>query len=198
MNEPNAIPCPSVYQLRIVLRGISPLVWRRLLVPDEATLADLHEGIQTSFGWSGESLHRFVVHGREYAADPRSWSSGDARTFALEDLGLRVGERFVYEYDLGDRWVHDLRVEALAEAESGKRYPRCTGGRRAAPPEGCGGAWAYLTWEDEMRSRLVWALGDPSELEDGELVELCRWLVRDRFDRRAVNRRLVRSGGGGS
>jgi hypothetical protein len=198
MNEPNAVPSLSVYQLRIVLRGISPLVWRRLLVPAEATLTDLHEALRTSFGWSGESFHRFLVHGHEYAADHRSWSSHDARAVGLGDLGLRVGERFVYEYDFGDGWVHDVRVERFAEAEPGKRYPRCTAGRRAAPPEGCGGAWAYLAWEDEVRSRLVWTLGDPSELEDHELVELCRWLVRDRFDRRAVHRRLARSGGGGS
>jgi hypothetical protein len=61
MSEPNDVPPPSVYHLRVVLRGISPLVWRRLLVPAESTLADLHEILQTSFGWSGESLHRFLV-----------------------------------------------------------------------------------------------------------------------------------------
>src|SRR5437764_1253257 len=133
MSEPNDVPPPSVYQLRVVLRGISPLVWRRLLVPAESTLADLHEILQTSFGWSGESLHRFLVHGREYAADSRSWSSHDARAVRLCDLGLRVGERFVYEYDLGDRWAHDVRVERHAEAQPATRYPRCTGGRRAAP-----------------------------------------------------------------
>ncbi len=165
-------------------------MWRRLLVAAESTLHDLHAAIQASFGWSGESRHRFLVHRSEFTADTESWSSRDARAVRLRDLGLRVGERFVYEYDLGDDWVHDLRVERLAEAQHGARYPHCTGGGRSAPPEGCGGAWAYLVWEDEVRSRLVWALGDLSDLEDHELVEVCRWLVRDRFDRRAVNRRL--------
>ena len=186
-NDPSSLP---VYQLRIVLRGISPLVWRRLVVPVNSTLADLHEAIQTAFGWSGESRHRFLVHRREYAADP-SWSAYDASAVRMRDLELRAGERFVYQYDLGDDWVHDVRVERLAEPQHGARYPRCTGGRRAAPPEGCGGAWAYVSWVDEVRARLVWTLGDLGELEDEELVEVCRWLVRDRFDRRAVNRRLA-------
>jgi hypothetical protein len=33
---------PSIYQLRIVLRGISPLIWRRLFVYSDTTLAQLH------------------------------------------------------------------------------------------------------------------------------------------------------------
>ena len=46
--------------------GISPLIWRRLLVPGETTLAGLHAVVQTVFGWGGEHLHRFVIHGTEY------------------------------------------------------------------------------------------------------------------------------------
>ena len=57
---------------------------------------------------------------------------------------MRAGERFVYEYDFIDDWRHDIRVEQLACAEPGRRYPVCTGGRRAGPPEDCGGPWAFL------------------------------------------------------
>jgi hypothetical protein len=55
-----------VYRLRIMVAGISPLIWRRLLVPGETTLAELHAVVQTVFGWGGEHLHRFVIHGTEY------------------------------------------------------------------------------------------------------------------------------------
>src|SRR5919199_3374931 len=138
MSEPSDSLAPSVYQLRIVLQGISPLVWRRLLVPSETTLADFHETVQTSFGWSGESRHRFLVHRREYAADSPPWSSHEARAVRLGDLGLRESERFVYEYDLGDRWIHDVRVERLVGTEP-RRHPHCTGRRPARPPQGWGG-----------------------------------------------------------
>src|SRR5436190_15292165 len=125
MNEPNAAPSPSVYQLRIVLRGISPLAWRRLLAPAEATLADLHEVLQTTFGWSGEGSHRFLVHGREYAADPRSWSSQDAHAVVLRDLGLREGERFVYEY-----WFEPhFAIEIGFGISQHPRVPATRGGR---------------------------------------------------------------------
>ena len=62
-STPDLPASPSLYQLRVVLHGISPLIWRRLLVPATATIAELHAVLQTAFGWSGEHLHRFVIHG---------------------------------------------------------------------------------------------------------------------------------------
>jgi len=56
----------AIYQLRLVLTGISPIIWRRLLVSSETTIAQLHQYIQVSFNWSGEHLHRFRVHGKDY------------------------------------------------------------------------------------------------------------------------------------
>ena len=63
--RPSAL-VPSVYQLRVVVRGVSPLIWRRLLIPADTTIAGLHAVLQIAFGWNGDHLHRFVVHGREY------------------------------------------------------------------------------------------------------------------------------------
>jgi hypothetical protein len=59
MPESDPSPVPVVYQVRVVVAGISPLIWRRLLVSAEATIADLHAILQTAFGWSGEHLHHF-------------------------------------------------------------------------------------------------------------------------------------------
>src|SRR5947209_15549346 len=64
MPEPPSVPALLVYQRRVVLRGISPLIWRRLLVRSESTVADVHRTLQVAFGWSDEHLHRFVIHGR--------------------------------------------------------------------------------------------------------------------------------------
>ena len=59
-------PLPSVYQLRVVVRGVSPLIWRRLLIPADTTIDGLHAVLQVAFGWTGTHLHRSVVQGREY------------------------------------------------------------------------------------------------------------------------------------
>jgi len=199
MPEPAEAAAPAVYQLRVVLRAISPLIWRRLLVPAKDSIADLHAALQIAFGWDGTHLHRFVIHGREYGSD--RWQ--DPREVRLADLGLRVGERFVYEYDFIDDWRHDLRLEAVLAAQPARRYPVLTGGRRCAPPENCGGAWAFLERRQqhsplellELFGELLDAdpdqpiaeiLGDRYE----QLVESCRWALIDRFDRRATNRQL--------
>src|SRR5438552_9543414 len=97
MPEPPTNPEPVVYQLRVVLRGVSPLIWRRLLVRSDSSIADLHATLQLTFGWSDEHLNRLVVHGREYGvAHPGGlWFRDDPEEVQLADLGLRVGERFL-------------------------------------------------------------------------------------------------------
>ena len=146
MPEPPTNPEPVVYQLRVVLRSVSPLIWRRLLVRSDSTIADLHATFQLALGWSDEHLNRFVIHGREYGV----WHEGglcfrdNPRHVRLANLGLRVRERFLYEYDFTDGWQHDVRVEQILPLEPGQYYPVCIGGRRAAPPEDCGGPWAFL------------------------------------------------------
>jgi len=147
MSSTPAVPAiPSVYQLRVVLHGISPLIWRRLLVPATATIAELHTILQTAFGWHGEHLHRLVIHGTEYGI---AYVGGpgfrdNARTVRLDELGLRLGERFTYEYNFTAGWQADLRVEQIQPSAPARGYPRCVGGRWAGPPEDWGGPWAFV------------------------------------------------------
>lgn len=136
----------SVYQLRVVLNGISPLIWRRLVVSAGTTIAELHAVLQTAFGWSGEHLHRFVIHGREYGISSAGGPGfrDDARQVRLGELGLRLGERFSYEYNYCAVWEVHLRVEEILPSQPGPAYPRCVGGRRAGPPEDWGGPWEFV------------------------------------------------------
>jgi Plasmid pRiA4b ORF-3-like protein len=195
-----------VHQLRVVLRAVSPLIWRRVLIRSDATIADLHMTLQTALGWTDEHLNRFVIHGREYGVshDGGIGFRDDPQQLHLADLGLRVGERFVYEYDFTDGWQHDLRVERVLQLDPRRRYPVCIGGRRAVPPEDCGGPWAFLELRQRysivsiadqlmelVERRLV--IGGEAFVHDHyeDVIRLLRWLEIDRFDRRAVNLRLA-------
>jgi hypothetical protein len=117
----------QIYQLRAVLRGISSLVRRRLLVRGDSTVAQLHEVLQIAVGWADEHLNRFEIRGREYAVyrDGGGMLGIDAMHVRLCDVKLRRLERFVYEYDFGDSWIHDLRLETTLPINPRKVYPMC-------------------------------------------------------------------------
>jgi hypothetical protein len=142
---------PNVYQFRVVVQGISPLIWRRLLIRSDMSLATLHTTVQIVFAWSDVHLHSFRIHGKEYgSARPGGPGfDGDARHMPLAALRLHRGERFSYVYNFIDHWVCDLRLEARLPVDPRRRYPVCTGGKRAALPEDCGGTWAYLQQVDQ-------------------------------------------------
>ena len=198
-------PAPSVYQLRVVVRGVSPLIWRRPLIPADTTVAELHAVLQTAFGWGGEHLHRFVIHGVEYGI---SYAGGggfrdDPHRVHVAELGLRPTERFVYDYDFTDSWRLDLRLEQILAAGAGRVYPRCTGGRRAGPPEGCGGVWAFLEQTQPHHvlaaairtAEILSMLLDEEATRIGEhrdeLAGLLPLLGMNQFDRRTLNRALA-------
>ncbi len=121
-------PLPSIDQLRIVLRGISPLIWRRLLVYSDTTLAQLHDILQLVFDWSGEHLHEFHIYGRDYGSN-----GADTRSVRLSDFRLHPGERFRYVYDFGAYWQCDVRLESTLPVDNNRFYPVCIGGKGPAP-----------------------------------------------------------------
>src|SRR5512144_1623882 len=99
-------PLPPVYQLKVWLLGISPMIWRRLLVRSDSTIADLHYTIQIAMGWTDTHLHRFRIHGQDYGvAHPGGIAfTDDPAQVRLADFGFRPRERFLYEYDFHDLW----------------------------------------------------------------------------------------------
>src|SRR5436305_1624808 len=111
MNADSPPVAIQVYQLKVVLRDCSPLIWRRLLVTSDTSIAQLHAILQVTMGWEDLHLHRFRIHGKEYGIyrEGGIWFDDNPQQIILADFKLRPGERFVYEYDMGDFWQHDLR-----------------------------------------------------------------------------------------
>lgn len=190
---------PIVYQLKVVLQNISPMIWRRLLIQSENTIADLHYVIQIAMGWNDEHLHQFFTHGKRYGV----YHSGgilfneNPHQVKLSDFRFRQDEKFLYEYDLGDHWQHEIRVEAILPFDDKQYYLVCTGGKRATPPEDCGGAWNYMERQQTVPVQAIELFSEMFANDSAlvadyveELQALSPWLNLEHFDRRAVNRRL--------
>lgn len=190
----------EIYELRITLRGTKPPIWRRVAVEADVTLAELHEIVQIAMGWLDGHLHQFrmkikVVPPRPAEIARIAQSGGweglearlrderifcdlcfdgmdgeDERQVRLSELCPKVKDKLLYDYDFGDGWEHSVEVTKMRPPKDGVRYPTCLAGKRACPPEDCGGVWGYYD--------MLAALADPKHLEHEHYSE---WLGGD-FD----------------
>jgi hypothetical protein len=191
----------EVFQLKIVLEESKPPIWRRVLVPADVKLPDLHGVIQLAMGWQDTHLYHFMVGTRQdelrFYGDPQTldidlWQLGEGRFIndlrvPLDHLLVNEKDWIRYEYDFGDGWIHRLTLEKiLVQPLREARMPRCIAGRRACPPEDIGGVPGYEQALD--------VLADSSHPEHQELRE---WLggsfESELFDREVVNAELLDS-----
>jgi len=176
----------EVYQLKVTLDGITPLIWRRLQVPASVSLKKLHGVLQTAMGWENSHLHQFEARDEIFGdPDPEFGADNiDEARVRLDKVLIRVKDTMHYEYDFGDGWRHKIVLEEIDKAGEGAIVPVCTGGARACPPEDCGGVPGY--------KRCLRVLGNPSHPEHDEMLE---WvggaLDPEHFDIAMVNTLLA-------
>lgn len=160
-------------QFKIHLRDIKkPPVWRRIAIPGDFTFRDLHNAIQTAFGWWNEHLYQFQRHpfdGGWSVSEPNKedddWfdATEDSRRTLVGAFIQRMKlTKFVYVYDFGDSWVHDITVEKI-DNRAELVHPVCLAGKGACPPEDCGGPWGYAALKEEM---------DKDEINEFDLEEV--------------------------
>ena len=174
----------SVYELKVTLLHSRPPIWRRLQVESDATLERIHLVLQIVMGWTDSHMHGFRVPEAGQRGARRRFlpiEDADEETTRLADVLRRPKDRFVYDYDFGDGWEHEVVLEAIVSRSAGARYPHLLAGRRACPPDDVGGIPGY--------NRFLLAIGDPNHPDHDEMVE---WGGDDfdpaRFDVQAVNR----------
>lgn len=161
-----------VYQFKITLRGVKPPVWRRVRVPETYTFWDLHVAVQDAMGWFDCHLHLFEVvdpstglnveigipeKESDESGEIPGWEVKIADYFSMENRSA------AYVYDFGDNWEHRVELEKILPREKNVAYPTCVDGKRACPPEDCGGVLGY---EDFLR-----AIRNPKHKEHEEMLE---------------------------
>ncbi|MBE0478992.1 plasmid pRiA4b ORF-3 family protein [Candidatus Aerophobetes bacterium] len=165
-----------VYQFKITLKDIKPLIWRRIQVPETYTFWDLHVAIQDAMGWLDYHLHEFEMAHPSSKSGVRigipdedfgqdiipAWNEKIAKYFSLEN------QLADYTYDFGDNWEHKVKLEKILPRAENTNYPICVAGKRACPPEDCGGPWGYEDFlkiihnprDEEYEEMMEWVGGE--------------------------------------
>lgn len=174
----------TLYQLKITLSNSEPPIWRRFQVAGEVTLDELHDIIQIVMGWDNEHQYQFIINDNYYVDTDLVTSANrqDSSLVRLNDVIKRSKNLFMYEYDFGDGWEHEVYVEKIGPLPNTYQFPTCHEGAMACPPEDCGGIFGYYD--------LLAALKDPTAPEYQEAFETYGNLEPDSFDLKWVNRSL--------
>lgn len=163
---------PAVYRVRVDLDGARPPIWRRLHLRSDVTLDVVHDVLQTAFGWLDYHLHRFSLGGGPFDAGtdqflcPFDVDEGEddgtpARDVRLDETLQEPDDVLHYAYDYGDGWELTLRLEEVLPLEADTPTAVCVDGRRAAPPEDCGGV--------RDAAGLAEVLDDPAQFDPDEV-----------------------------
>ena len=203
----------QVHELKIILHRSKPPIWRRIAVPSDIKLSDLHVVIQIVMGWTNSHLHQFVIRNPKPRPTPqellsldipariermmmsrdRCWSdprmeleeAEDETKTRLSELASAVKSKFIYEYDFGDGWDHQIEVVKIGPPAEGIDYPVCLKGKLACPPEDCGGIWGYYA--------MLEALKDPKHERHEDFTD---WIGDsfdpERFDLDEINAELAK------
>lgn len=177
-----------IYQMKVTLEDIKPPIWRRIQVTSATSLYKFHKILQTVMGWSDYHLHEFIIDETHYGKpDPDyPFEVKNEKNMKLGQAVSEEGAKFTYIYDFGDYWRHKILVEKILLLEPDKHYPICIKGKRACPPEDCGGIYGYYEFLE--------AIQNPDHPEHDEMLE---WVGGsfdpEAFDLDEINQKLRKS-----
>lgn len=161
-------PVPS-YILHISISFSDPLIWRRVQVPGAFTLAQLHNIIQLSMGWSDSHVHQFLVGKISYEPTmksnvPRESKRFDEYKYKLHTLEEGMRFMFSYLYGAGEGWEHEIHLEEVVPPSRQLKHPILLSGEMACPPETVGDIHEY--------QKLISDLSSPGNNSQTSLYEL--------------------------
>ncbi|MGB9113633.1 MAG: plasmid pRiA4b ORF-3 family protein [Acidimicrobiales bacterium] len=179
------VPTQSVFCLRIQLRDVEPIVWRRVLVPGSVRLDKLSEMLLAATGWSNSHPHAFRIGDTQFGVEPDEWPEDEIDETDVNVLeALREEQRFFLDYDFGDGWEHEVVIEELTWSSYDLKFAVCLDGQNACPPEDVGGTHGYADFveaianpaHEQHKSCLEWVGGsfDPAEFDLSEANARCQ------------------------
>lgn len=180
----------SIFQLKITLENIRPPIWRRILVESNIKLDELHLIVQAVMPWQDYHLHLFQSNETTYSPlipEDDLFNFGepdrDESLVKINQLLTHEKSRIRYTYDMGDSWDHIILLEKILAPDPKIKYPICIKGKRACPPEDCGGSWSYV--------ELLETLSNPNHPDYSEFIEYYpEGIDAEAFDLAEINEEL--------
>lgn len=162
-NYPHYLPSGDIrkYTIRVSLKGLTPVIWRKFECPSNITLRHLTELLIPLMGWENEHLNQIQQGQNIYYVPFYQHDSDDdwgehryQEEYMLSELLSEKGKTVRWEYDFGDSWVHEIRLSSIDEYKSDEPHDIVfKSGKRVCPPEDCGGIWGYLELLELLEKR---------------------------------------------
>jgi len=178
----------KTYTIKVALRGVSPMIWRRLRIDGNTSLASLHFIIQITQSWSDDHLHLFHIYGKDYGIyKPGGMGFSDnVYELVIDDFSFDVGDRFTYEYNFNENWLHDIRIEAIKKSTLRKKTPFCLSGN------GMPGVTEFDYYDNLLDVLKIIVDENDTATTVGEFRRRIKELDTLRLNRKKANRALAR------
>jgi len=162
------------------------MIWRRLRISGNISLATLHYSFQIVYGWDNDYLHQFHIYGKDYgiAYDGGLSFEDDSKSIQLDDFNFDVSDRFTYEYNFFKHWLIDIRIEHINQKTTVTDPPVCMGGN------GMPGATKYDEYT-KCYAILEEVIKNQEKITVGDVRNLLEELDAVRFNRKKSNQRLA-------
>lgn len=182
---------PRIYELRVTLSDVEPMVWRRLRISSGATLSRVARVIAVSMQWPFNRPFSFHVDGLKYdggGTTERAERRHEGPEVRLRQLLPDTGGEMELDYGNGDPWHLLVRLERLLPPSDEVRTPFCLDGAGGAPPMDVGGPWGYEEWRGAPDGSSARGAGWDDELGAARNSAL----ATPRFNAEVVNAELER------
>jgi hypothetical protein len=153
----------KILKFKIILKNIRPMVWREIEIPENYDFFEFAIAIINAFGWKNSHLYQFEFEnfqdnefdslGLSFLLDDKMPGEEDVRKYKVKKVFEKFNlKKIDFIYDMGDYWEHEVEFLGEFEKEKNVKYPRCTDGKNACPPEDCGGIYGYEDLKDVLKT----------------------------------------------
>jgi len=126
----------KTYSIKVTLRGVSPMIWRRIRICGSTSLISLQALIRVAQDYDKDQLHQFRIYAKDYEIY-RNQCVDRSDNFChavIDDFHFDVGDRFIYisyteiEFSFMKNRLYDIRIESIEEKSPRKKHPFCISG----------------------------------------------------------------------